>query len=126
VFTGLVNGTGVGTGSPAVIKVVCLGPILSGETGHPLAGQTVEALPAAASSTTAGYTGSAADRIVVDFGAPATTLPVTLTDWAVPAAIPTSLVLPCSGTGTVSFSPEPTSATARSATVTVLYADIAE
>jgi hypothetical protein len=128
-FTGLVNGNGTSTGTaePAVIKMVCPGPIVAGETGHPLAGQTVAALPASVSSgTVAGYTGSAADRIDVDFGVPATTAPVTLTDWAVPAAIPTSLLLPCSGTGTVAFVPDPTSPTARTATVTVLYADIAD
>lgn len=122
-FTGLVNGAD----GPAVIKVVCPGPIVPQETGHPLAGQTVEVLPAAVSSSAVvGYTGSAADRIAVDFGVAATTTPVTLTDWAVQAAIPTSLLLPCSGTGTVSFVPDPTSPTARTATVAVDYANIAD
>ncbi|QMU76878.1 hypothetical protein GXW83_15210 [Streptacidiphilus sp. PB12-B1b] len=122
-FTGLVDNVS----SQAVIKVVCPGPVVPGETGHPLAGQTVEALPAAASSaSTAGYTGSAADRINVDFGATSTTAPVTLTHWAVQAAIPTSLLLPCSGSGTVVFVPAPASPTAQAATVVVDYANIAD
>jgi hypothetical protein len=36
--------------------------------------------------------------------------------------IPTTLMMPCSGTGSVVFSPDPTSATAHSATVSVQYA----
>ncbi|MHA6757035.1 hypothetical protein [Streptacidiphilus sp. PAMC 29251] len=122
-FTGLVNNVS----TQAVIKVVCPGPVIPGETGHPLSGQTVAALPATVSSSTAaGFTGSAANRIQVGFGTAASaTTPVLLTDWAVKAAIPTSLLLPCSGSGTVVFVPLPTSPTAHSATVTVLYANVA-
>ncbi|MEZ0070458.1 hypothetical protein ABIA32_006511 [Streptacidiphilus sp. MAP12-20] len=117
-FTGLVNGTDV----QAQINMACYGPVLPGVTGHPLPGQTVEVLPAPASGTTdVGYTGTAADRIDAGFGPSATTAPVTLTYYAVKVAIPTSLVLPCSGTGTVLFSPVPTSPSARSATLTVRY-----
>ncbi|WP_042378209.1 hypothetical protein [Streptacidiphilus melanogenes] len=117
-FTGLVNGTATG----AAIQMACFGPVTAGETGHPLAGQTVEVLPSPASGTVdVGYTGSAATGIVANFGPASTTLPVTLGYYAVKVAIPTSLVLPCAGTGTVAFVPEPGSATARSAILTVRY-----
>jgi hypothetical protein len=39
----------------------------------------------------------------------------------VTADIPTALVLPCYGTGTVAFVPNPTSTTARNATVPVTF-----
>ncbi|WP_042416553.1 hypothetical protein [Streptacidiphilus anmyonensis] len=117
-FTGLVNGAT----ADAAIQMACYGPVTTGETGHPLPGQTVEVLPSPASGTVdVGYTGSAATDVVVNFGPVSTTPPVTLGFYAVKAAIPTSLVLPCSGTGTVAFVPEPGSATARPATLTVRY-----
>ncbi|WP_042364123.1 hypothetical protein [Streptacidiphilus neutrinimicus] len=117
-FTGLVDGAS----TDAAIQMACFGPVTAGETGHPLPGQTVEVLPAPASGTVdVGYTGSAATDVVVNFGPVSTTPPVTLGFYAVKVAIPTSLVLPCAGTGTVAFVPEPGSATARSATLTVRY-----
>jgi hypothetical protein len=70
----------------------------------------------------AGYTGSAAHQVNVGFGiSSGAVTPVVLTSWAVPAKIPTTLLLPCYGTGTVTFAPYPTSPTARSATVTVTF-----
>lgn len=54
----------------------------------------------------------------------ATNTPVILRDYAVSAPIPTSLTLPCSGSGTVAFVPEPTSPTAHTATVTVTFTSI--
>ena len=121
-FTGQVNGTS----SNAVIKVVCPGPATPGQTGHPVSGQTVDVLPATGPATTGtGYTGETADHITVDFGTPATTGPTTLTDYAVQAPIPTTIALPCSGTGTVAFIPAPTSPTAMTTTLTVTYLNIA-
>ena len=74
------------------------------------------------SSTTAGYTGTAATSIAVTFTSPAlSNLPVVLHDWAVSVAIPTTLILPCYGTGTATFTPMPGSSTARPATVAVTY-----
>lgn len=49
---------------------------------------------------------------------------VILRDYAVSAPIPTSLSLPCSGSATVAFVPEPTSLTAQTATVTVTFISI--
>ncbi|MFJ6216645.1 hypothetical protein ACIQGZ_25435 [Streptomyces sp. NPDC092296] len=118
-FTGLVNGSGSG----AVIQMACFGPLVVGQTGHPLAGQTVTVLPASASSSSkdVGYTGSA-NAVDVVFGVSASSLPLTLRTYAVRAAIPTSLTLPCYGTGTVAFVPNPSSPTALPAYVTVTYA----
>jgi hypothetical protein len=107
----------------ATIQVACFGPLHLGQTGHPLPGQTVKVLPVTGPTPVgAGYTGSAARQVDVFFGASSGVVaPVVLTSWAIPAAIPTTLVLPCYGTGTVTFAPYPTSPTARSATVQVTF-----
>ena len=108
-----------------MIQVGCFGPVVSGETGHPIAGQSVDVLPTSVSTTAGvGYTGESADHVLVGFGSPSSTAVVLLKDYAVKAAIPTTLNLPCSGTGTVTFVPAPTSSTARTATVTVTYQNI--
>jgi hypothetical protein len=119
-FIGQVNNM---TG-PATIQMACFGPVVPGQTGHPLAGQTVKVLPVTPpTSSIVGYTGTAATSIVVTFTTPASTgTPIVLHDWAVSAPIPTTLVLPCSGTGQATFTPVPTSPTARPATVTVTFA----
>lgn len=121
-FTGQVNSVSVN----AVIRVVCPGPVTPGETGHPISGQSVDVVPGASTSPAgSGYTGSAGTSVEVDFGSASTATPVTLSSYAVKAAIPTGLALPCSGSGTVEFVPAPTSTTAQTATVAVTYADIA-
>jgi hypothetical protein len=103
--------------------MACFGPIRPGQTGHPFAGQTVEVLPAPVSTTSdIGFTGSAADDIDVHFPTPTVAnAPVVLHDYAVTAPIPVSLTLPCFGSGPVTFVPNPTSPTARTATVTVSF-----
>ncbi|WP_377268893.1 hypothetical protein [Peterkaempfera sp. SMS 1(5)a] len=118
-FVGEVNGTSKG----AAIQMGCFGPVLPGSTGHPLAGQSVDVLPGSLSgSSDVGYTGSAGTQVNVSFGeAVSVGTPVVLRAYAVKAQIPTSLVLPCYGSGKVVFTPEPTSADARSATVVVEY-----
>ncbi len=121
-FVGEVNGASVN----AVIQVVCPGPVVSGQTGHPVSGQSVDVMPAASSTSAGvGYTGESANSVRVDFGNAATSAAVVLTSYVVKAAIPTALELPCSGTGTVAFVPEPTSSTARTALVKVTYQNIA-
>ncbi|MDI5968370.1 hypothetical protein POF50_003230 [Streptomyces sp. SL13] len=121
-FNGQVNGAS----ASAVIRVVCPVPATVGETGHPIAGQTVDVVPGASStSAVVGYTGSAGTHVNVEFGTASANAPVTLSSYAVQAAIPTTLNLPCSGTGKVAFVPSPTSTTAQTATVAVTYADIA-
>ena len=118
-FSGLVNDHA----GQASILMGCFGPIRPGQTGHPLAGQTVKVLPAPAPTTSdLGFTGSAADTIAVYFPSPTiANNPVILRDYAVSAPIPTSLTLPCYGSGTVAFVPEPTSPTAHTTTVTVTF-----
>jgi hypothetical protein len=117
-FTGEVNGAS----APAVIRMNCMGAVTPGATGHPLANQTVDALPVAPpASTEDGYTGSAGHRIEVTFADSSSATPVVLTSWAVRGAIPTALTLPCSGPGTVVFTPAPASPTSRSAVVRVTY-----
>jgi hypothetical protein len=117
-FHGLVNGH---AGSASIL-VGCFGPIFPGKTGHPLAGQTVEADSTPPGTTADGYTGSAAKSLVVTFSSsPSGSILVigTLINFYQPVPIPTSLDLPCSGVAQVGFTPEPTSPTARPSAVKV-------
>lgn len=125
-FVGLVNGQTV----RATIRMACFGPVRPGQTGHPMAGQTVEALPLAGPVTAQpGYTGSLATRLQVTAaktldasGVPVLNEPVTLTAYGTPVAIPDTWVLPCYGSAPISFVPDPTSATAHTATVQASFA----
>jgi hypothetical protein len=118
-FLGQVNGVSTG----ATIKVGCFGPVFPGQTGHPLDNQTVSAAPLTGPTPLhAGFTGSLGTSIGVSFSPASTTAsPVILRTWVVTAKIPTTLVLPCYGSGTVVFQPLPNSPTARAATVAVTY-----
>ncbi len=119
-FFGLVNGKTVG----ATILVGCFGPIVPGQTGHPLAGQYVQADSTLPVTTTDGYTGSAAHSLTAVLATPvvaSTDVIGTLPNFFAPVAIPTTLTVPCSGPGQVLFVPEPTSPTARSASVAVSF-----
>ena len=118
-FIGQVNGVS----TAATIKMACFGPVFPGQTGHPLDGQTVTALPVVEPVTSRpGYTGSLGTSIGVSFGLTSSAaFPVILKYWAVAGKIPTTLTLPCYGTGTVTFQPLPGSPTARPATVTVTF-----
>ena len=114
-FGALVNGAS----SNAVVRMGCFGAVRPGQTGHPMSGQTVEVFRPEA-LLVSGFTGTAADHIVARFSEdPA--VPVVLHRFARRVAIPTTLVLPCSGAGSVVFSPEPTSAMARNASVSVEF-----
>jgi len=129
-FEGLVNGQ-AGIGTPVAIKMACFGPVRPGEKGHPIAGQTVEVMrPLVIVVGHSGYTGKSATSIVAFFGPPPPTpspVPpgastVTFQKYGVKKPIPTSLLLPCYGTGTVSFVPIPQSPpSSRDATVPVSY-----
>ncbi len=117
-FTGLVNGHPASAG----IRMACFGPEHPGQMGHPFAGQYVEAI-FTPGPLPGGFTGSAANRLVADFVLPSVARPeaLTITHYVVRVAIPTTFELPCSGPGSVSFIPLPTSATARSEKVSVTY-----
>jgi hypothetical protein len=116
-FTGLVNGVG----GESRIAVVCDGPIDFVPTGHPAAGQFVSAAQTSAPAPGDGFTGAAGKAIDVGLGTSATTAPVRLRFYQATAAIPTDTLVPCSGTGVVSFMPAPTSATARTGIVKVTF-----
>jgi hypothetical protein len=127
-FEGLVNGSLGTTGRPALIKVVCPGP--DGRTGHPLGKQTLEVELSKAVLAGSGYTGNDATSISAFFGAPPPTAAgpgaVSFTRYGVAKAIPTSLELPCSGSGHVTFVPFPESPpTSRSASVAVEFVNVA-
>lgn len=94
-----------------VIRVACAGPET---TGHPVAGQYVAAhqfFPPVA--TTYGYTGNFGTEIDVSLIYSAGTITVvtptfaTLTFYDTKAEIPTSLTVPCNGSGVVVFAPSP-------------------
>jgi hypothetical protein len=119
-FTGLVNGHPPGQ---AVIYVICPGPITH---GHPTGKQPVEVRSAVPVSTTdVGYTGSAGRRITASLSSSPTVIPLaTFTSYFVKQYIPTSITVPCSGTGTVTFVPSPGSPNARTATLTVTFQNL--
>jgi hypothetical protein len=126
-FSGLVNGSD-GITSPAVISTDCFGPIVQGETGHPLPGQTVEVeLAQAPVSSAAGYTGNASSiTAFLTWPASAVSAPAlvaTFTSYYVAEPIPVTLTVPCGGRGEVSFVPAPaiTPSTGHPATVQVTF-----
>lgn len=126
-FDGLVNGS-IGVGHPAIVKVVCPGP--ASRTGHPLVGQRLEVTEPKAVLSTSGYTGKKATSIDAFFGAPPPAAEgpgqVSFKKYGVAKSIPTSLELPCAGTGHVTFVPYPQSPpTSRAATVAVEYVNVA-
>jgi len=126
-FTGVINGKDGNTTTPITIMMNCPGPARSGQTGHPLTGQTLavhQLFPPA--SGTLGYTGNDS-MIGVFFSAPpgaaarlAASTPV-FTRYDRPKPLSTLLTLPCSGTGTVWFTPIAVVPPSRSATVPVRY-----
>ncbi|MEY9928246.1 hypothetical protein ABH926_002885 [Catenulispora sp. GP43] len=121
-FVGLVNGKT----ADAVVTVVCPGPVTSTSVGHPIAGQTAEVRSIVPPVTPAGFTGSQGRQILAGFTpASATTQAIVFDSYFAPAAIPTTWLVPCGGSGTMTFTPEPTSPTARSYTVTVTFLNIA-
>ncbi len=122
-FVGLVNGRS----SNAQILVFCPGPIRPLQTGHPVGGQSVSAALVLASPATVGFTGRSATRIDVHFLLPASPAAVpspVIRSYGVAVPLSTKLELPCGGTGALSFVPNPTSPTARPATVAVTYVNI--
>ena len=124
IFVGVVNGAEAN----GVIQVVCPGPLTPGETGHPASGQYLEVVTAPATAAASGFTGTAADSIDAYILTPtgvAAGPVVVFNSFFVEEPIPTTIELPCYGTGSTTFVPEPTSPTARTATVAVTFEDIA-
>ena len=108
-FAGLVNGAT----EAATVEVLCPGPIRINQTGHPVAGQTVAVSSLSAVSTVTGFTGSKAHSIAATLLAPASTaagLNLVFTRYG-SKALPTTILLPCTGTTVAVFSPRPSSPT---------------
>jgi hypothetical protein len=107
-YYGEVFGT-ASNANPDVILVNCAGPAT---TGHPASGQSVAAhqiFPPV--PTTAGYTGTSANEIAADLAWPtATGTPVHVGEilfYDTTVSIPTSITVPCSGSGVAIFTPSP-------------------
>ena len=100
-FIGLVNGSNA---DPAVY-VVCPGPVYAGRTGPVAGGQTMSVAQVA---TGGGYTSvfSSVNSWFVPVPAsyPANPAELKFTEYGVPQSIPTSIRVPCGGTGQVEFS----------------------
>jgi hypothetical protein len=128
-FTGVINGQDGNTTTPITIRMACFGPVKPGETGHPMAGQTLavhQLFPPTATGSLLGFTGNDAE-IGVFFNAPppvtpggVRTTPI-FTRYDVSKRLSTSLTLPCSGTGTVFFTPIPVLPPSRTASVPVAF-----
>jgi hypothetical protein len=130
-FTGVINGTNGNTVTPIDIQVACSGPAGSGQTGHPLSGQTLavhQMFPPSSDGGSLGYTGHDV-KIEVFFNAVPPARPkaraaagsVVFTRYDKPQALPTSVTLPCTGTGTVWFTPIAVVPPSRSESVPVEF-----
>jgi hypothetical protein len=104
-FLGLTSST-----ASNVIRVACAGPAT---TGHPVAGQYLAAHQFYPPATTSGYTGNHATEIDVNLIYSVGTITVvtptfaTLLYYDTKSEIPTSLTVPCNGTGVLDFTPSP-------------------
>lgn len=121
-FVGLVNGQH----SDAQIRVACAGPVWVGRTTHPLAGQTLAVSQVA---TDGGSTGASPSAIFTSIGKQlGSTATFTVYDAAEP--LPTTLDVPCDGTGSVTFSTcfdvLPCSAAANPDVLTVTFVNLAD
>ena len=109
-FLGLVNGSNAG---PVTVRTVCAGPTFPGRTGAVAGGQTMSVAEVASAG---GYTGFFSH--VYSWCVPTTTVPAAtartatravpvqleFTEYGAPQPIPTSVRVPCDGSGTVEFS----------------------
>lgn len=118
-FKGILNGHPPGT---AMLFVSC-GP--GAATGHPVAGQKLwvkEIPPPTSTSGDVGYTGSKGKGVTATLGTPTLTAVLAhFTGYLVKVNFPTALTVPCSGKGSISFAPAPTSATAHTAKLTITF-----
>jgi hypothetical protein len=119
-FHGVVNKGG----QTPTVAVVCAGPAAGDRRGPPAGNQTL-AVTVSPALSGPGFTGSAANRIVALF-VDDKSAPVTFRAYDHPKPIPTSLRLPCSGTGTVRFAPRPVGSGAHADRVVVQYVNIAD
>jgi hypothetical protein len=127
-FTGSV--VSVSTAGPTIGDVIAVDCVASGvaATGNPAPGQFVEVNLASAAGALSGFTGSAADSISADLIWSLANPPITvddpiasLTAYATPVPIPTDIQVPCTGTGVLSFVPQPGSSTAQAYTLHITF-----
>ena len=116
-FLGEVNGNHSG----AVVYLVCPGPGIPGGTGHPAGNQSLAVIRV---NSGPGHTGASAKRIVVRFRDDPSG-PVTLRTYGLTKTIPTSLELPCTGSGKIRFVPKPRGDGTIADIVPVTYENIA-
>jgi hypothetical protein len=129
IFVGLVNGKS-GINRPAQVLVACPGPIVPGEMTHPLAHQPLEVDQPEVIETNFGYTGPFATHISAFLGIPPTAGDTggiaTFTRYGKAVPIPTTLDVPCSGSGFITFLPLPRDpGTSRAYVVPIDYVNIA-
>jgi hypothetical protein len=121
IVAGVVVALSLFAGAGGASAATPISKILPDQQGHPFAGQWAEVLKAEVIATF-GFTGSLGTTIVADFpGTSAVPQRLTFSYYGVQDAIPTSFLLPCSGSAPVVFRPEPTSPTAKSFTVMVNF-----
>lgn len=118
-FTGLVNGSP----GPVVVRTFCPGPVsVDGGTGPAIGGQTVSVELGGHGGGNTGALGRVVRaRFVEDAG-----VTFTFVRYGVAQAVPSTLRLPCDGTGSVRFEPFPGwGGRAAAAVVPVTYQNIA-
>jgi hypothetical protein len=118
-FKGIFNGHPPGA---AMIFVSCTP---GATTGHPVAGQKLwveETGPPVSTSPDVGYTGSKGTSINAAITPTTVTVLIAhFTGYGVKKTLSASLTLPCSGKGSIDFSPAPTSSTAHTAVLAVTF-----
>jgi hypothetical protein len=132
-FTGVINGKDGNTAVPIPINMACFGLVTPGRTGHPMGGQTlaVHQLFPPTIASTLGKTGNDS-TIDVFFGAPppapipgangpAVAKTISFARYDKTKGLPTSLILPCGGMGTVWFVPIPVVLPSQAVAVTVQF-----
>lgn len=127
-FTGVVDSQDGNITTPIVIRMDCVRPVSSGETGHPIAGQTLavhQLFPPTRASSGLGYTGSDSQIGFFTVLPPSGSTPRASSDAVVfkrydeSEPLPTSLSLPCSGGGHFFFVPTPVVPPSQSQSVPV-------
>jgi hypothetical protein len=122
-FVGSVNGRF----RNAAINMACFGPISPGQTGHPMADQTLEIYSPPppivfGPPVKVGNTGASATSITAVVTAGGTVYArLRLWDYFAPKAIPTTSWLPCAGLGVVRLVPRPWSKGAKVAAISVSF-----
>ena len=129
IFVGLVNGSS-GLNGHAQIRVACPGPGVPHELTHPLAHQKLEVVQPEAIEGDFGNTGRFATHIDAYMGIPPTSSDAggvaTFRRYGRSKPIPTTLDVPCSGSGFITFIPFPRDpGTSRAFVVPVDYVNIA-